>query len=311
MTPAIIICTLNRPRELRACLQSVEKQELRPAFVIVVDSSDPEAFGANADAVRCLADRSGVEVRHLHAKRGLASQRNAGIEALRAAGIDALRAGGIDWVQFLDDDVELLPDYLAAVDKYFADRHVVGVEGADRNQIATPRGVFRVIYPRLRSGSCLSKTGHNWFPQSTSACSVDWLSGCAPAYRRSALDGAAFDERRTGVGHGEDVDFSFRIGQLGRLVYDPGAGYVHRPSALNRAFGADLAHDVVVHRRTLSHDFKDTFGPAWVRYGFLVEALWTFATAAVHRSAQQWRYAQVLLRASYRRREHILDRAMN
>lgn len=303
MAPAIIICTLNRPRELRACLQSVENQELQPAFVVVVDSSDPETFGANADAIRSLAERSGVEVRHLHAKRGLASQRNAGIESIRA---DA-----IDWVQFVDDDVELLPGYLAAVNEHFADRHIAGVEGIDRNQGASPRGVFRVIYPRLRSGSCLSKTGHNWFPNAATACSVDWLSGCAPAYRRSVLDGVAFDERRTGAGHGEDVDFSFRIGQLGRLVYDPAAGYVHRPSSLNRAFGAELAHDVVVHRRTLSHDFKDTFGPAWVQYGFLVEALWTLATAAVHRSAQQWRYAQILLRASYRRSEHILDRATN
>jgi GT2 family glycosyltransferase len=303
MAPAIIICTLNRPRELQACLRSVQSQTLQPAFVIIVDSSDPEIFSANADAIRSLAERSSVEVRQLHAKRGLASQRNAGIEAVRVE--------GIDWVQFVDDDVELCPDYLAAVNEHFADRQVVGVEGIDRNQTATSRGVFRVIYPRLRSGSCLSKTGHNWFPQATIACSVDWLSGCAPAYRRSVLEGVAFDERRTGVGHGEDVDFSFRASQLGTLVYEPAAGYVHRPSSLNRALGANLALDVVVHRRTLSHDFKNSFGPAWVRYGFLVEALWTFAAAGLHRSAQQWRYAQVLLRASYRRGEHVLDRAMN
>lgn len=302
MAPAIIICTLNRPRELQACLKSVEKQELLPACVIVVDASDPEVFDANDNAMHSLVQQAGIGVRHLRAKRGLASQRNVGIEAIRA--------DGVDWIQFLDDDVELLPDYLALLNERFRDPQIVGVEGVDRNQAAAPRGIFRLLYPRLRRGSCLSKTGHNWFPQTTAACSVDWLSGCAPAYRRSVLDGFAFDERRTGVGHGEDVDFSFRIGRQGRLVVDPAAGYVHRPSTLNRAFGAELAHDVVVHRHTLSHDFRDTFRPAWVRYGFLVEALWTFAPALVNRSAQQCRYAQVLFRASYRRREHVLDRTM-
>jgi GT2 family glycosyltransferase len=302
MAPVLIICTLDRPRELQACLKSVEHQELPPVCVIIVDSSDPEAFEANEGEARLLADRSGIKVTHLHARRGLAAQRNVGIEAVRAT--------GVGWVQFLDDDVELLPDYLALVNERFRDPQVVGVEGVDHNQTAAPRRVFRILYPRVRSGSCLSKTGHNWFPQTTVACSVDWLSGCAPAYRLGVLDGSAFDERRTGVGHGEDVDFSYRIGRLGRLVYDPAAGYVHRPSSLNRAFGAELAHDVVVHRRTLSHDFKDSFHPTWVRYGFLVEALWTLAAATVHRSVEQQRYARVLLRASYRRRGNILDRAM-
>src|SRR5450631_2936013 len=131
MAPAIIICTLNRTRELRACLNSVGNQDLVPAYIIVVDASDMDAAEINQRTTHAFAERSGIAVHHLHSDRGLSLQRN--------AGVDAVRGDEVDWVQFLDDDVELLPGYLARVDRWFDDPLVVGVEGVDRNQKAMPR----------------------------------------------------------------------------------------------------------------------------------------------------------------------------
>jgi len=294
MAVGVIVCTLNRAGELRDCLGAIRQQTLTPHVVAIVDASGPATFDANAETIaHCAKASSSIEFVHLSAPEGLTHQRNLGVSVVMRA--------EVAWVQFVDDDVILSADYIERIGRQFEDRAVIGAEGRDDNLRTQPRRVFRLLYPRLNRLSGLSKTGHNWFPVQRSAV-VDWLSGCAPAYRRDALAELAFDERRTGNGTGEDVDFSFRARRLGELRHDSDAVYQHRPSPINRARGADLARDVITHRARLATDFPRSFTPGWVRYGLLVEGVWCVAVASCRRNRQRRTYGIVLLRSAVARR---------
>jgi len=242
----------------------------------------------------------GIEFVHISAPPGLTHQRNLG------AAIVGQRA--VDWVQFVDDDVTLAVDYLERVDRQFESPAVVGAEGRDTNLLTRAPSAFRVLYPRLSKSSGLSKTGHNWFPDAVPAC-VDWLSGCAAAYRRDILTKVAFDERRRGNAIGEDVDFSFRAGRLGELRHDPEATYEHRPSEINRDSGLALARQVIQHRRWLANDFPRSFAAGWVRYGLLVEGAWCIVASSYRRDRERWRYGRALLLSAMTRRAFAREHA--
>jgi glycosyltransferase involved in cell wall biosynthesis len=102
LTISLIVPTRGKSGLLRRTLASLEKQTLPPAEfeVVVVDDGSPD------DTPAFLAGYTGPlrlkAVRH-EESRGRASARNAG-----------LRAAGGDLVVFLDDDMEVVPGFLAA-----------------------------------------------------------------------------------------------------------------------------------------------------------------------------------------------------
>lgn len=295
MSAAVVVCTLGRPDELRACLKSIGAQQLLPALVVVVDASTPEVFAINAASVAQLQTTlATTEIRHVAASAGLTSQRNRGCAEVR-------RSPNISWIQFVDDDVELSTGYLGAIGEVLDHApKVVGIEGRDVGMTATPRPVMRRLYPRLSAVSLLSRTGHNWFSESQTARGVDWLSGCAAAYRIGVVKALQFDMRRVAGGHGEDVDFSYRATALGTLWYDPAITYHHRPTLRNRASGAKLARQVAAHRRLLSTDFPAIFPPRSVTRGLLIEGTWAVVAAALRRDAQRLAYGSAMFSAGFR-----------
>ena len=56
-----------------------------------------------------------------------------------------------------------------------------------------------------------------------SVTEVDWLSGCSMSFRRAVFEMFSFNEELTGYGLGEDVEFSYRVHQRGRLLVTPDA----------------------------------------------------------------------------------------
>jgi GT2 family glycosyltransferase len=93
---AILICTMNRPRELRRCLASIASSGPQPSEIIV---SDDSPFGRETEAV-CSAFPL---VRYFNGpRRGLCANRNAVVGRTDA-----------DFVSLLDDDVVVSPDFLS------------------------------------------------------------------------------------------------------------------------------------------------------------------------------------------------------
>src|SRR5690606_27788857 len=60
-----------------------------------------------------------------------------------------------------------------------------------------------------------------------------WFPGCCQIYRRSALEGLAFDEELPTYG-GEDLDFSMRVAQRGRLLLCGALRFEHHTDPAGR-----------------------------------------------------------------------------
>lgn len=119
---SVVIPTRDRPDQLAACLRTL-LADLQPGDdVLVVDSAS-----ANGDAVRAVAEAAGVRL-------------------LRAPLPGTSRARNLGWrnaflplVAFLDDDVEVLPGWSAAVVEAFGDNDfVTGWIGVPDRSAAAP-----------------------------------------------------------------------------------------------------------------------------------------------------------------------------
>ena len=108
---SVVICTYNRPDQLRACLQHLRGQHY-PAFEVIVVDNCP-ATGAVRECVAALSDPRYSSV--TEPRVGLSRARNRGVSA----------ASG-DIVAFLDDDEEPDSFWLAALAGGFARGSDVG-----------------------------------------------------------------------------------------------------------------------------------------------------------------------------------------
>jgi glucosyl-dolichyl phosphate glucuronosyltransferase len=111
---SVVICAhlMERLADTLAAVDSVQRQSLAPAEIIVVVDHNPDLYR------RLTADLPGVIVLENSEARGLSGGRNTGIEAARG-----------DIVAFLDDDAVADADWLKFFASRFADPAVVGVGG--------------------------------------------------------------------------------------------------------------------------------------------------------------------------------------
>ena len=99
MNFSLVICTYMRPKALLTLLQSVEKQELYPDEILIIDGS---INTETADVLTKNNVKNLVYYKVDDKDRGLTKQRNFGIAKVSNA---------IDIVCFLDDDIILTKTY--------------------------------------------------------------------------------------------------------------------------------------------------------------------------------------------------------
>jgi GT2 family glycosyltransferase len=242
VSDVLVLCTRNRPEEVRTCLDTVRVQTRVPSRVLVVDSSDDDA---TVGVVRDLAGSwpVGSVIAHLRAEPGVTRQ--------RAAGIDASTD---EIVHFVDDDTVLDPGYIAAIVAEFAD---------DRDGVLGGVGGFVTDQPPHRFGrvdgwlgldgaaeGVVLPSGRNVrvYTEPPEPIEVDWLSGCAMSYRRAVF---ATERPNLRVGrdrNGEDVELSYRVRQHWRLVVTPHARIEHHESPRERRSREQLVRVELISR---------------------------------------------------------------
>jgi len=208
---SVIIASRGRPGVLRATLESIFKQQLPPDEVIIsiVDEMDaPPSI-----------DNAGVRV--IFGRPGLCIQRNSGMLALDSR---------CDLVSFLDDDLELAPDYFAQIRSFFSETpSAVGGNGNILMEGCSRQAAEEI----LQKKSTIQQDG--------SLSALKSLYGCNMHFRRQAIGEEKFDERLSLYGWLEDYDFSSRVAQKGGLYWIPQAKLCHlkEPSGRmnNRKFG--------------------------------------------------------------------------
>lgn len=107
----VIVCTRDRPDDLRRCIESILLSEPRPAEIIVVDNAPPN------DATSRVATQYPVKY--------VVEQRQ-GLNWARTCGA---RAATSDLVLYTDDDVAVDAGWVGAMCKPFADPQVGAVTG--------------------------------------------------------------------------------------------------------------------------------------------------------------------------------------
>jgi GT2 family glycosyltransferase len=233
----IVICTKDRPEELRRALASIAHE---PADVLLVDSSTTPHLPESDEALQALAPVR----QHLHVRKTqprLTAQRN--------IGIDVARSSGYDVVLFMDDDVVVEPGYVTAVLTAFeADPDVAGVGAVVTNEPPARLGSLKRLFGLWsgRPGAVL-RSGRNvigHYDVGPWPRPVDWLSGCCMSYRLDRIGAERFDERLVGP-WGDDVDFGFRLSRRQRLVVDGRVRLAHHPSSVGRASARRLARSRV------------------------------------------------------------------
>jgi GT2 family glycosyltransferase len=275
MRVAAVVCTKDRPRDLRRLLESLERQHHAPAEVVVVDASRGPETRAVVSGRHLPGDGA---LTYVSSASGLPRQRNAGVAALTS---------GPDIVCFFDDDVELADDYLYAVVTGFrADRagHLVGVCGNTTNELKRPflsRLVRRCFFiTDNASGRLLPSgdAGHVFAP--THDQPVDVLSGCNMCFRGDVfrLHGLRFDEALADYAYMEDQDFSVRARQYGDLVQLAEAELTHHASGVGRPSQRQLFETYAVNsfyllRKNLRPGPLNYAAYGWRLVGKLLHAL--------------------------------------
>lgn len=213
MTISVCIPTYNRPVQVGTLLNNLLEQHCLPDEVVIVDSSPDRA---TERVVSGFADRFPALV-YRHSEKGLTLQRNRAIE---------LATG--DLVAFLDDDVLLEPEFLAAAERVFAaDREglIGGVTGVQTNHLPARPGLGWRLKRKLgvvetdEPGRLLACGETTPLPRPKEGAIVKTavLPGGLTVWRRSVLKQFCFSLFFQGYGLGEDKYFSACVGKTHEL----------------------------------------------------------------------------------------------
>ncbi len=216
---SVVVCTRDRPEQLRRCLSSIAESTVRPREVIVVDNGPDR--GVTSRVVQAFPG-----VRYLTEPRGgLSVARNTAIE--QAAG---------EIVAFTDDDATVHRQWLRRLIEGFTGPEVMAVTGLVLpEELATESQViFEKALGGFNHGYRSMTFGRHFFEESKPIAVPVWKIGAGAnmALRRQAYDIVGpFDERlgAGATGCSEDSEFWYRLIALGwECRYEPAAVVFHR-----------------------------------------------------------------------------------
>ncbi|MBS0474546.1 MAG: glycosyltransferase family 2 protein [Proteobacteria bacterium] len=234
----LAIATIGRAKILCKVLERLALQTRRPDGIVVVGTNAADTEGVN----RAMP---GAEV--LTSLKGLCRQRNVALTHI------ARRA---DVVIFIDDDFLAANDYIEQVERFMlADPGLVGLTGHLLGDGAHASEIMFDVAARMLTvpGRVTARASHD----------TNWLYGCNMAIRVAAAPDLRFDERLPLYGWQEDVDFSNRLGRLGRMMRMQELTGVHLGTRSGRISGVRFGYSQVANILYLRR--KQTIG---ARHGF-------------------------------------------
>ena len=208
---AVILASAGRPTLLADVISDLSHQTIQFTLVLSVpdDASLPPAHRIPDGAVLVRA-------------RGLAAQRNAGLEGVPDA----------EFVFFFDDDAVVRSDYLERGVRFFEDHpEVNGLTGRVLLDGATGAEIPRAKADNAIAQSLRTPIGHRHEPSKE-------LYGCNFAFRVAGSGGEVFDPRLPLYSWLEDHDFARRLMRYGSLAKVEDCVIVH----LGTKSGGRTAH---------------------------------------------------------------------
>jgi GT2 family glycosyltransferase len=275
----VVVCTYRRPESFGRLLDSLASQSVCPAHLVIVDAS-PEA--ATEHVLTARADRHRLArrltyVRVEGALRGLTRQREL-----------ALRYVDTPLTAFCDDDVEMRSDCLEELREAHRrlGAELAGAAPFIENEYQPPsrRWIWRRrlgIVPDLVPGRYhASGVSVPWRfqPRADTPVEGDWLPGCVTMWRTEVPRRIGFATDFAGYGNGEDLEFSLRAREMGRLVMVGRAVVVHHRDPGNRPEGYEFGYMTArnasaIHHRAFPGPRRGLRERAWYAYASACETL--------------------------------------
>jgi glycosyltransferase involved in cell wall biosynthesis len=206
MKISVIIITKDRLTLLKKCLDSLDKQSMRPYEIVIIDT------GENYPAIELIKPYNKLNI--IYQKYHFSSiprSRNKGLE--HAAG---------DIIAFMDDDCIARKDWIKNMyisHKNNKDALIVGKSfNADNTNIvcfAYQLGYSEAVEKSLKK---MNKRSPKYFTNLTDTRNL--------SLKKRMIGNVQFDET---FKHGEDIEFGFRLSQKGRMaLYDSKIVVYHR-----------------------------------------------------------------------------------
>ena len=228
---ALIICTKDRPFHMENLIKVLLKQILLPQMIVVVDSS-------SNDLTFRLSNESSLNLItnliYIKSSPGLPKQRNIGIDIVnRNLGLDELRI-----VSFVDDDIDLDPDYFFNLSSDLDDLDdlddFVAITGLNHSVRNRKVNVFHRLFLLTSKipGRVLSSGQVSQPYSNEGVAKTDWIPGLSMNICPKVLKREKFDE--TIRMYGEDLEFSLRLNRQGKLYCSHNLNYRHYAASEGR-----------------------------------------------------------------------------
>ncbi|ULU25194.1 glycosyltransferase [Dyella terrae] len=195
-----------------ACLRSIARHAPKAAFeVVVVDDASPD------DSAERLTQIPGLRL--------LRNERNLGFVGSCNSGAAAARG---EFLLFLNNDTQVMPNWLDGLLGCFDDRADCGIAGS------------RLVYPdgRLQeAGGLVFADGSCWntgrFEERDAPAwryrrETDYVSGASLLIRRDVFEHVGGFDQRYAPAYYEDTDLAFAVRALGlKVYYEPASTVIH------------------------------------------------------------------------------------
>jgi GT2 family glycosyltransferase len=217
----VVVCSANRPDILSETIESLMCGQLVQPREIIVSVFDrahaPEKISANP-AVRVVVSN----------KQALSAQRNVAIQSVRTP-----------YTLFLDDDVEIAPNFIESMENILdeAEDVVVATGFVVVDGVRSDTGIDR----KSARAAALN------YVREHEDCECELGYGCNLFVRTSVFDQVIFDENLPLYGWLEDLDFSTNCLQHGRIIRHAGTCVAHLGTPSGRMSGLKFGYSQVVN----------------------------------------------------------------
>jgi GT2 family glycosyltransferase/SAM-dependent methyltransferase len=273
----MVVCTYNRAHSVARLLDSCKTLAHRPMQLLIVDASTNDTVEQLIRQRQDYADIAGdfAYFRVSGALRGLTRQRNFALQYVTS-----------DLVAFFDDDVVFTSDCLyemEQVHRAYGDK-VIGTGAVAENAMVSPTLLWRVrhwlrMVPDLQPGRYHASgmsVPWSFLVPSEATVEGDWLPGYAMMWKTAVAREVGFCGNFAGYAQGEDLDFSLRIRNRGKLLMVCSARLLHlhdqsgRPNYFKLGYMA-IYNRYHIHRRGLpARNWRDI---AWFVYAWSIDTL--------------------------------------
>jgi GT2 family glycosyltransferase len=221
LNTTVVVCSANRPDVLSETIESLMRgQSLQPRQIIVSvfnRAHVPEKIRADS-AIRVVVS----------SRQALSAQRNAAVKVVRTP-----------YTLFLDDDVEIAPNFIESMESL--------LDEVEDVVVATGFVVVDGVRGDTGVDRKSARTAVLNYVREHENCDREEGYGCNLFVRTRVFDRVLFDENLPLYGWLEDLDFSTNCLRYGRIIRNAGTCVAHLGTPTGRMSGLMFGYSQIVN----------------------------------------------------------------